>query len=242
MKKTTIAAAMLASAVLSGQDGQLAAHWDFEKGSCNSVDQKFEMIPRTTTKIAVDKQTGTFLSVGEFDGNKPQGIVAKQIYPELSPAYFKLEIRFRLREKTSSKACMFLFDNKYLNYIHPKDKPEYNKGFCVTLNRTKDGSFYPALCLGHGEKSESFLGKTVQLKENESHTLSVAYTPENNVIFAFDGQVNKLEKAKSGGPVAQAIYATTIGDRFNSDFSPFDGDILEVKLYSLEAARNTEKQ
>ncbi|OQA84117.1 MAG: hypothetical protein BWY31_02554 [Lentisphaerae bacterium ADurb.Bin242] len=213
---------------------ELTAHWDFTKGSLNSMDGRFKAAVRGATQIAGDEKEGKYLAVGMSRQEKPEGIVLAEKYPALSPGGgFRLEAKIRLREQTSSQVNLVIWDSKYIFYFPKKDNPSYHHGIAFFLIRAQNDLFRPAACIGHGGNSDMFTGAPVKLEEGKIHTVSFEYDGVRQGTFRVDGAVNQVVKAKVGGAVSPAVYNTVIGDRVGSTYNHFDGDIFEVKLYTF---------
>ena len=235
MIRTLIAAGLLtAGSIVSAQE--VIAHWDFSKGKIDSVDGKFKMMLRGSTKIA-GPEGKQYLDVGMTNKDKPEGIVTVKKYPELTPkGAFRLEVKARLREQTTNKKDMVLWDNNYVmnaSWGAHRTNPNAKKGLCFLLQQRKDGKF---ACSGRFGFTESLVGvysKPMELNENEDFTVAMEYDGIKEVSFYLNGTFNWKVNMKTGGPLSEAIYPLTIGDRYSSVHQRFDGQILEVKLIAL---------
>lgn len=234
IRQMVLAGALLAGSMAFGQE--VIAHWDFSKGKIDSVDGKFKMQTRGNTKIA-GPEGKKYLEVGINNKNTPEGIVAVEKYPELTPkGAFRLEIKARLREQTVKSPNLILWDNNYIlnaTWGRHKTNPDSKKGLIVYLWRVKDGKFRPYASFGFAESLDSVCGTAVELEEDKDFTLGLEYDGVKKVSFFLDGKLNRTTEVKKGGPLVKAIYPLTIGDRFGSSFGRFDGQILEVKLTAL---------
>ena len=235
MIKTFIAVGLLAAAgLVSAQE--VIASWDFTKGKIDSVDGKFKMRFRGNTKIA-GEQGKQYLDIGLTNKDKPEGIVSAKRYPELTPkGAFRLEVKARLREQSSNKPEMALWDNNYVmdaSWGRHKTNPDSKKGFAFQLLRRKDGTFICAGRFGFAKSLEPAYSKPMTLNEDEDFTLAVEYDGVKTVSFYLNGTLNQKTNLKTGGPLTEAVYPLTIGDRHSSIHQRFDGQILEVKLTAL---------
>ena len=113
MIRTLIAAGLLAAAGMVSAQEEIA-RWDFSQGKIDSVDGKFKMRFRGNTKIA-GEEGKQYLDVGLANKDKPEGIITVKKYPELTPkGAFRLEVKARLREQSTKKPEMALWDNNYV--------------------------------------------------------------------------------------------------------------------------------
>ena len=235
MIKTFIAVGLLAAAgLVSAQE--VIASWDFTKGKIDSVDGKFKMRFRGNTKIA-GEEGKQYLDVGLTNKDKPEGIVTVKKYPELTPkGAFRLEVKARLREQSTNKPEMAIWDNNYVmdaSWGRHKTNPDSKKGFAFQLIRRKDGKFICAGRFGFAKSLEPAYSKPMALNEDEDFTLAMEYDGVKTVSFYLNGTLNQKTNLKTGGPLTEAVYPLTIGDRHSSIHQRFDGQILEVKLIAL---------
>ena len=236
MIRTTLTAVCLlaAASMLSAQE--VIARWDFTQGKIDSVDGKFKARFRGTTKIS-GEEGKQFLDVGLSNNDKPEGIVTVKKYPELTPkGAFRLEVKARLREQSTNKPEMVLWDNNYImnaNWGRHKDNPDSKKGFALQLIRRKDGKFYFAGRFGFAESLEPAYSKPMTLNEGEDFTVAVEYDGVKTVKFYLNGELNQTTTLKTGGSLTEAVHPLCIGDRVSSQQQRFDGQILEVTLTAL---------
>ena len=234
IRQIVMAGMLLGGGMTFGQE--VIAHWDFSKGKIDSVDGKFKMHTRGNTRIA-GPEGKQYLDVGINNKNKPEGIIAVEKYPELTPqGAFRLEIKARLREQTAKGAYMVLWDNNYIlnaTWGRHKTNPDSKKGLIVYLSRNKEGKFRPCASFGFAESLDAVYGNPVELEEDKDFTLGLEYDGVKKVSFFLDGKLNRTTAVKKGGPLVNAVYRLTIGDRFGSSYDRFDGQILEVKLTAL---------
>ena len=209
------------------------AHWDFSKGTIDSVDGKIEMHFRGHTRLE-GSEGKQYLNVGINNKDRPEGIIAKEKYPQLTPkGAFRLEFRARLREQTGITPLV-LWDTHY--HLNPKNTDQdKNKGLCFYLVRNKDGRFRPQAAFGFATSLEMAYGELVELEEHQDFTIALEYDGEKKVSFTLNGKLNRLVTLKNGGSLAEAVYPLVIGDRFGSGYNRFDGQILEVKLTALSS-------
>ena len=235
MIRTLIAAGLLAAAGMVSAQEEIA-RWDFSQGKIDSVDGKFKMRFRGNTKIA-GEEGKQYLDVGLTNKDKPEGIVTVKKYPELTPkGAFRLEVKARLREQSSNKTEMAIWDNNYVmdaSWGKHKTNPDSKKGFAFQLLRRKDGKFICAGRFGFEKSLEAAYSKTMTLNEDEDFTLAIEYDGVKTVSFYLNGKLNQKTTLKTGGPLTEAVYPLTIGDRHSSIHQRFDGQILEVKLTAL---------
>lgn len=225
---------MLLCAFVSVQGEELIAHWDFTTGKINSADGKFEAKARGFTAIAENDSDGKFLRVGLSSKEKPEGIILRQKYPELSPKEgFRIEATVRLREQTSTQLNLVIWDSKYIFYYPKNDNPQYHHGFAFFLQRKGENQFQPIAWIGHGNQSSAFSGTPVTLQERKIYKLAFAYDGLNQGTFTINDNISSIVKTKVGGGMSPAVYNAIIGDRVGSTFNRFDGDIFEVRLFSF---------
>lgn len=210
----------------------LVAEWDFSKG-IDSTDGKFKMKICGQSAIAKDS-SGTFLRIDATGGKNAEGVTASSVYKELSPSEgFRIEVKFRIGNGKTVSLQQTLVDSKYVNY--PNKTPIYNKGFVFYLIQFgKDSSYFsPQVSLGLGKESLAFEGSKVKLEPGKIYTFSFSWDGSQTAEFKVDGKLNGTIKIK-GGAMAPAHFPFSIGDRCAPTFTPFNGDIYSVKLYSFK--------
>lgn len=229
IRQIALAGMLLSGSMVFGQE--VIAHWDFSKGKIDSVDGKFKMRCRGNTRIA-GTEGKQYLDVGITNKDRPEGIISVKKYPELSPkGAFRLEIKARLREQTGTKPLV-LWDTHY--YLNPKNiEPNKKKGLTFYLVRSKDGKLRPYAAFGFADSLDVVYGNLIEPEEDKDFTLALEYDGVRKVSFFLDGKLNRTTEVKKGGPLAEAVYPLVIGDRYNSSFNRFDGQIVEVKLTAL---------
>lgn len=217
----------------------LIAHWDFTAGKINSQDDKLVGTLRGTTKIIKGEDGKSCLSIGKEKSG--QGIIMNKPYPELTPAGdFRLEAVFRMNQTPGSKAWCVLWDSKYIFYIRKTPQPADNHGFSLFLSPVGDEKYKPIAWIGCGDKgSEMFMGNTVSIPNGKICTISFTYKVADGAEILIDGKVNVKRPSKLKQPLSPAVYKTAIGDRYSGSFFPFQGDILDIKLYGLPAAQGS---
>ena len=233
IRQIALAGMLLAGGILPGQE--VIAHWDFTEGKIDSVDGKFKMKCRGTTRIA-GPEGKQYLDVGINNEDQPEGIIALKKYPELTPkGAFRLEVKARLRKQTSNKTYLVLWGNNYFLTLWGPHKTNENakKGLIVYLTREKNGKLRPYASFGFGKSLDMVWGNPVELAEEQDFTLALEYDGVRKFSFYLNGKLNRAAAVKTGGPLVEAVYPLVIGDRFNSGFNRFDGQILEVKLTAL---------
>lgn len=180
------------SFVFAGAEG-LVAHWDFTTGNINSTDGKFEAHARGFTAIAENDSDGKFLRVGLSSKEKPEGIILRQKYSELSPSEgFRIEARIRLREQTSTQLNLVIWDSKYIFYYPKNDSPQYHHGFVFFLQRKDANQFQPIAWIGHGNQSSAFSGTPVTLQERNIYKVAFAYDGVNQGTFMIDHRFSRF--------------------------------------------------
>ena len=214
----------------------LVAHWDFSK-SVNPLKSSIKMGVRGKTAI-VKEGKETFLRING-NGKDAAGVVVKGLHKVLSPAAFRAEVTFRLKNGKAASVNQFLLDSKYLPYPHKS--AVHNKGFILYLVQasTRDNTkFYPAVALGFGKSSIFLRGKIFTLLPGKKCVLSFSWNGKNTAEFKVDGKVNSLQNnVKNGMGIVPASYPLVIGDRYGSSYSPVNGDIFEVKLFDLASPK-----
>lgn len=234
IRQIVLAGMLLGGGMVFGQE--LIAHWDFSKGEIDSTDGKFKMCFRGNTRIS-GQEGKQYLDIGINNNDKPEGIIALEKYPNLTPkGAFRLEIKARLRERTSKKIYLMLWDNLY--HLQPKiTERNKNRGFVFFLERMgTTGKFRPQAGLGFAGSLDMAYGKWVNIEENENFTVAMEYDGDKKVSFFLNGKLNRTVTLKNGGSLAEAAYPAVIGDRYSSGYNRFDGQILEVKLTNLPSA------
>ena len=232
MKKITAFLCLFASITsLTLFADEIIAHWDFSKGSLNTVDGKIQATARGTCKIAEDA-SGRFLLVESYDKEKPSGIITQQVYPVLSPVgAFRIEFKFRLRESTTANIHRNLWDNQYVNY--KAESPQYNHGFQLLLIQNKEPQSYTVqTSIGDGKESRFFRSKPITLDNEKIYSLDFTFNGLHTGIFRLDGEIIGESRQKNI-QMSPAVLPTVIGDRFGSSYNRLDGDIFEVKLLSV---------
>ena len=231
IKPMVLAGILLVVGMALGEE--TIAHWDFSRGTIDSVDGKIKMHFRGHTRLE-GSEGKQFLNVGINNKDRPEGIIAKEKYPQLTPkGAFRLEIKARLRAQTGTTPLV-LWDTHY--HLNPKNpEQDKNKGFCFYLVRNKDGRFRPQAAFGFATSLDMAYGELVELEENQNFTIALEYDGEKTVSFILNGELNRLATLKNGGSLAEAVYPLVIGDRYGSSYNRFDGQILEVKLAALAA-------
>ncbi len=225
---------VLSASCFAGEE--IIARWDFSSGSINSTDGKYQAVPRGTTRIAGEGKDRV-LAVGLSHKEKPEGIVLKSKYPELSPkGAFGIAANIRMHEQTSTQPFCVIWDSKYINYGLNDRKPDWHHGVIFYLARAKDEMWIPQAVIGFGDFSCLYSSKPVKLGEGEKHSVAFEYNGTNAVTFKVDGKVISVYKNAKGGDMSPAHYPVTIGDRFGSTFNRFDGDIFNLTLYRVTPA------
>ena len=234
IKQMVFAGMLLGNGLVFGQE--LIAHWFFSNGKIDSTDGKFKMRFRGNTRIA-GPEGQQYLDVGITNKDRPEGIISVKKYPELTPkGAFRLEIKARLREQTCKSSHMVLWDTHY--HLNPKNiEPNKKKGLTFYLVRSKEGKLRPYAAFGFAESLDITFGNLVELEEGKDFTLAVEYDGVKKVFFYLNGKLNRATAVKKGGQLAQAVYPLVIGDRYNSLYNRFDGQILEVKLTELPSQK-----
>lgn len=205
------------------------AHWDFSRGKIDSADGKFKMYARGNTRIA-GPEGAQYLSVGIDNRDKPEGIMAEKIYPELTPqGAFRLVVRARLREPTGRNSHLVLWDNH--NHLNPKTpEPDRKKGLTFYLVHLGDGRFRPQAAFGFGDSLDMVYGNPVEPGEYKDFTIALEYDGVKTISFCWNGELNRSITLAHGGSLSEAVYPLVIGDRYGSRHNRFDGQIVEVKL------------
>jgi len=223
--------------VPAAAEDSLIAHWDFTSGKINSQGDKFAVILRGTSKIIQGEDGKSCLSIGKEKSG--QGIIMNKLYPELTPAGdFRLEATFRMRQIPGNKTLSVLWDSKYIFYIRKTAQPADNHGFSLYLSPLGDEKYKPIVWIGCGDKgSEMFMGNPVSIPNGKICTISFTYKIADTAEILIDGKENAKLAPKLKQPLSPAIFRTAIGDRYSGSFFPFQGDILDVKLYALSAAQ-----
>ena len=233
IRQIVLAGMLLGGSMVFGQE--IIAHWDFTKGKIDSVDGKFKMRCRGNTRIA-GPEGEQYLDVGITSKDTPEGIISVKKYPELTPqGAFRLEIKARLREPTSKKTYMMLWDNNRTISIYGphKTNPNSKKGLAVYLIRGKEGKIYPQAGFGFEKTLDNAYGMPMEIEENKDFTFTIEYDGIKKVSFFLNGKLNRNALLKNGGSLVEAVNPLVIGDRNISGYCRFDGQILEVKLTAL---------
>ena len=174
IKPMVLAGILLVVGMALGEE--TIAHWDFSRGTIDSVDGKIKMHFRGHTRLE-GSEGKQFLNVGINNKDRPEGIIAKEKYPQLTPkGAFRLEIKARLRAQTGTTPLV-LWDTHY--HLNPKNpEQDKNKGFCFYLVRNKDGRFRPQAAFGFATSLDMAYGELVELEENQNFTIALEYDGE----------------------------------------------------------------
>ena len=151
MRSLILFALVLAAANLHA-DLPLTAHWDFTKGSINSVDGKYQMSFRGASEIVTVNGEKALLP-GMTTGPKPSGIMCSGNFKGLSPVgAFRIETEVSFNEPTSNRPQMFLYDTKNVPYV--SKAPLDNIGILFYVARDfKRKDFVLGLSCGAGSQS-----------------------------------------------------------------------------------------
>lgn len=206
----------------------LTAMWDFSTGSFHSTNGKFLMLPRGKTLAA-----GGALVVVPPGKDTPEGIIAREVYPHLSPkGAFRFKAVFSIEEYPGKKQnILHLWDSSYVTY-KSKDS-RYNRGFNVLLfrNRGKE-TFSPCVFLGFGPKgSLALYGKPFQPLPGKKYTLAFDYDGLDTLKLFFGGKLVSSKKfSPAPGGISPAFFKAVIGARGCSTHTPFSGKIFLIEL------------
>ncbi|MBO5725322.1 MAG: hypothetical protein J6S58_10885, partial [Lentisphaeria bacterium] len=216
--------------LLCGAELPLTAHWDFTKGSFHSVDSRYKMRPRGDTEI-VEENNGRFLKPGMTSGSGSSGLESLSVKGELSPAgAFRLEMRVAFTQATSNRNNLFLYDTK--NVPYPSKVPANNMGILfMAVRDLKRNLFRLVLSCGNGERSFLVTSPQYKLELEKPCDLHVEYEETGFVTFKFNGKAHRVKTA-FGGSLIPGFRRPVIGDRCGSTYSPFEGKIYSVKLFS----------
>ncbi len=232
MRSLILFVLVLAAASLHA-DLPLTAHWDFTKGSINSVDGKYQMSFRGASEIVTVNGEKALLP-GMTTGPKPSGIMCSGSFKGLSPVgAFRIETEVSFNEPTSNRPQMFLYDTKNVPYV--SKAPLDNIGVLFYVARDfKRKDFVLGLSCGAGSESFNVRGKWIPCQFGKKYLLAVEYDPAGTVTFSVDGNKTTVKTA-FGGALVAGVRRPVIGDRCGSLYAPFDGHIFWLKLFSEPA-------
>ena len=229
--KKSLAVIFLLLSIASFAGEKLVASWDFTSGSLTDTVKGITLTPRGACTIV----KGTGLLPGKLHEDKPCGAATEEAPAELAPMAFRIVMEFAMDEAaTEGHPENYLWDNKYLNYKHKQDRPEYNKGILLELVRTGMNTYRPQACLGYGTASENVNGAVFTAEPNQRITLAFEYDGLGNATFTVNGKATKAHPLPIGGFVSPPFYKTVIGDRVMSTYHPFQGTIFSAKLFAID--------
>ncbi|MDD3021614.1 MAG: hypothetical protein PHX61_11660 [Alphaproteobacteria bacterium] len=217
--------------ILAAEHEKLILEWDFNKG-VNPIGSNIKFTVRGGTKII----NGALETNQEATPSCPEGIEAESNDPNFTPREaFRFVVELELKEPTSQKSLLLLWDNKG-DYYSNNDKVNQNSGFTIGFQRASNGYIRPQAWLGFGKSSAALSGKFVKLEIGKKYQLVFDYDGTANAAFTIDGKLNAKMQVVPGGPLAPAVYKTTIGDRSPGNFLRFDGRIHNIKIFTRQAA------
>jgi len=146
--------------------------------------------------------------------------------PVLSPAgpfTVELWIKPKAGDEFVDTVQPVLLDMKYVPYEH--------SGFMLSLSRGGvDGTRRLTLQLGTGAASHSWYSLPFALKHDAWRHVAFAYDARGTVTFFVDGDEAGSSIQAAAGPMAAAVRALSIGDRYGSLHNGFPGFIDDVRI------------
>ena len=225
MKKTKFFL-VLAAALLAGYGYAAEMVWDFSKNS-----YPLEMMKNGKSSSV---QNG-LLMVGGGSNTSPEGIRSKEIAKELSPeGDLSITIRFKLDnaqlDKMPQKTLLMLADCKGELWppVSRKDAVAHS-GFGVGIYRKSNRTWDPNFFFGYGDHSYSVIAPSIEIPDENLHTLTCCYFMRGEVQILFDGRLI-LTKSVPAGKIASPKYPFFIGERASASFWCLEGAIAEVRV------------
>jgi len=167
---------------------------------------------------------------GDKDNDHPQGAMARN-HPDLSPSgAFTLELWFHGSPELEQSRHVFLLDKKYYHY--PKDLPQANTDYCLTLRRTRGNTWTLLSHLGFGSDSAEFCSDEIQILPGTWYHAAFTYDGRGTGRFFLDGRpVGRITHEGRAG-ITPGSYPLVLGDRYGSIHAGFPGHIDQVRLSS----------
>lgn len=207
----------------------LLVQWDFTAGNLTSANGKYALRLRGNTVL--EKVSGkTMLRIGM--SRNAEGAQFCALYKELCPqGPLRYEFTVRMREPDSPLNMQVLFDSKYSFY-----NPSSHSGLALVLNRFQnDPRQYRMTVYAGFAKGCSltfYCSKAVRLEEGNRYTLAYEYDGKDTFSFFLDGKKIGAQTRKDAGPLQAPVKNHgVVGDRFNSGYCHFQGDILSVRIF-----------
>lgn len=176
------------------------------------------------------------LVIGNGTNGSPEGMTSREIAEALDPAGdFTVEIKFKLNlaklDESPDKALMMLLDCKGELWA-PADRFDLaaNSGFAIGIYRhTSSRLWIPYFFLGYGDSSCSTVANTIEINDEEYHTLTCRYLMRGDVEFYFDGQLNLSNHVPSGN-IARPVQPFCIGERNIPSYWCLEGAVAAVRI------------
>lgn len=170
-----------------------------------------------------------------FSMSSPAGFVLETSKKVLLPDAFEFEAQFIPGylppgvEKKDVPTSSILWDSMFITYFTKPNDERCNKGFQVALQQTREGIWHPILYLGFGTMTDQVVGPKVDVKPGQAVKLSFFFTANGEVLWDFEG-TRMRSVVSATGPVAPARFAAVIGDRFGSNYHPFNGVVQQITI------------
>ena len=223
MKKTTFFALFTAlTASVFAQE----IEWDFSKGI--KPNGPFEFVLKEPATI----ENGYLYINDPVDKVCRGAVYAKGKYPELSPkGAFSMTFVFTMEKARSPQIYQMLWDSKGDYYNKKSGKPLDNSGFTIAVYRPKTAKIMGFhIFLGNVKETSVLTTKRVPFELGKKYTMVFNYDGKSKYSVTLDGKSLADGTVAPGGPIGDAIYKPTIGNRAVGSFFPFDGKIYSVKM------------
>lgn len=207
--------------------------WDFTKGElpANGKLRKFSELREGTglvpTALELETEAGFRVSSPE-DFELPDAFFWEA---EVVPG---LEWKDEKAAETAAKhRGNVLWDSMYITYVTDPEDARCHRGFQVNLIDCGNGLWQPVLHLGFGRMTDCVRGPRVAVKPGETVRLGFFFDANRSVTWFFEGQ-KVLGTVSASGPIAPEKYSPVIGDRYGSNYCPFNGIVKRVALTPYE--------
>ena len=171
---------------------------------------------------------GGLKATDPFDRNTPAGCRMGKAF-EL-PEAFEMEVEFvpSAALPAGKRWEGVVWDDMYVNY-----PPKWKHGGMMLLLSHRDNRWQPVVHLGFGKATACVRGPEVELPEGRPAKLSLFYDANCRVVWTLGGTTAESPLPHAGA-LARGTAKTTIGDRFGSNYMPFDATILRVSVAARE--------
>ncbi len=147
----------------------------------------------------------------------------------LNPAGpFTAELWLNPKPELAAARTAFLVDKKYYHYA--KELPRANTGYCLYLQRSRDGGHQITASLGFGTDSVWCASDPVVLTPGTWAHIAYSYDGAGISRFFLNGQPVGKSVHEGRGPVAPSSYPLVVGDRVGSVHTGCPAFIDQVRL------------